>query len=147
MSNTATGELRLLLDENVSPNIVSRLWEIGIDAVHVRDRGKLRAPDYRVFQLAAGEHRAVVTIDIADFEKLVSKEQRHPGVIVIPSSGSRDEQYRYVAAVANFLRQSSDPMDRARNHIISIDENLSIKARRICATAPPQISETTPTRR
>jgi len=38
-----------------------------------------------------------------------------------------------VAAVASFLRQSSDPMDRARNHIISIDENLLIKARRVPA--------------
>ena len=31
MSKSAPGDVRLLLDENISPNIVSRLWEIGID--------------------------------------------------------------------------------------------------------------------
>jgi hypothetical protein len=59
--------------------------------------------------------------------------ERHPGVIVIPSGGPRDEQYRCVAAVASFLRWSSDPMERTRNHIFSIDENLSVKARHVPA--------------
>ena len=109
MSNAKPVNVRLLLDENVSPNIVSRLWAIGADSLHIRDRAKLRAPDYRVLQLAMAENRAVITIDVADFEKLVSNEQQHPGILVIPSGGSRDEQYRYVAAVVSFLRQAPSP--------------------------------------
>src|SRR5262249_2292957 len=124
MSKSAPGDVRLLLDENISPNIVSRLWEIGVDTVHIRDRAKLRAPDYRILQFAVRENRAVVTIDVADFEKLVGKKQEHPGILVIPSGGSRDEQYGYVVAIVAFLRKTPRAMDAARNCIVSLDENL-----------------------
>ena len=144
MSNaTRNDEVRLLLDENVSPNIAPRLWEIGVDALPIRDRAHLRAPDYRVLQFAVAEGRAIATIDEADFEKLVRKRAEHPGIAVMPSGGSRDEQYEYLATVVNFLRQAPNAMDAARNHIIWVDEKLVVKARLVCAR-PPSISVVTP---
>jgi predicted nuclease of predicted toxin-antitoxin system len=145
MPKSAPSDVRLLLDENISPNIVSRLWEIGVDTVHVRDRAKLRAPDYRILAFAVRENRAVVTIDVADFEKLVGKKQQHSGILVIPSGRSRDEQYGYVLAIVTFLRKAPSAMNAARNHIVSLDENLAVTARLVCASPPPESSTVTPT--
>jgi len=136
MSDARNDEVRFLLDENVSPNIAPRLWEIGVDALPIRDRARLRAPDYRVLQFAVAESRVIATIDEADFERLVSKRTEHPGVAVMPSGGSRDEQYDYLAAIVTFLRQTPNAMDTARNHIIWVDENFAVKARLVCAERP-----------
>jgi predicted nuclease of predicted toxin-antitoxin system len=138
-------DVRLLLDENVSPNIAPRLWDIGVDALPIRDRARLRAPDYRVLQLAITEGRVIATIDEADFEKLVSKKVEHPGVAVMPSGGSRDEQYEFLAAIVNFLRQAPSPMETIRNHIVSVGEDLSVAARLVHAQ-PRVISPMPPAR-
>lgn len=145
MWNSTSNEVRLLLDENVSPNIIPRLWGIGVDAFHLRDRGKLRVPDYQVVRLAAAEQRAIATIDETDFERLVSNKMEHPGVAVMPSGGSRDEQYDYLAAIVNFLRQKPNAMDAARNHIISVDEKFNVTGR-LAIAAPAVTIAVTPTR-
>src|SRR5262249_34443776 len=121
MSNTAT-EIRLLLDENISPNIAPRLWENGIDALPVRDRAMLKTSDNTVLQFAQKENRAVATINEFHFEKLVMKMASHCGVAVIPSGGSRDEQFEYIMAIAKFWLASQNAMLAARNSITSVDE-------------------------
>ena len=88
MTLHTSNNVRFLLDENISPNIPSRLWEEGIDAVPIRDRSMLRATDIKVLNFAQKEGRAVATINEADFEKLVSKMADHHGVAVIPSGAS-----------------------------------------------------------
>lgn len=50
----------LLLDENISPNIVEELWRNGVDALHIRDRNLLEAADHEIWRLANQENRAVV---------------------------------------------------------------------------------------
>jgi predicted nuclease of predicted toxin-antitoxin system len=62
MSNTLN-EVRLLLDENISPYIAPQLCDNGIDAVLIRDRAMLRAGDHKVLKLAQKESRAVATIN------------------------------------------------------------------------------------
>ena len=50
----------LLLDENPSPRIVRTLWQHDVDAVHVRDRGLLGAPDHELWKLAVAETRTII---------------------------------------------------------------------------------------
>jgi predicted nuclease of predicted toxin-antitoxin system len=136
MSNLSSHDLLLLLDENLSPNIVPRLWDAGIDAVHLRDRSRLRLSDYEILRYAADEKRAVATINEVDFAKLVMFKRSHSGVAVIPSGGSRDEQYEYLMAIANFARATPPPMDVLKNHIVVVDENKFVTAQWTCAEMP-----------
>lgn len=128
MSNTPN-DVRLLLDENISPKIAPRLWDNGIDAVPIRDRSMLRASDQKVLQLAQKESRAVATINECHFERLVAKMASHCGIAVIPSGGSRDEQFEYILAIAKFWLASQNAMAAAGNSITSVDEELQVTLR------------------
>lgn len=141
MLSLTTNELRLLLDENISPNIVPRLWGEGIDAVPLRDRAMLRAKDHQVFAFAAKEDRAVATINESDFEKLVARMTTHPGVISIPSGGSRDEQFDYIMAAVNQLRSMGNAMAAAKDHVAAVDEDLKVTRRMVRA---PDIQNVSP---
>jgi predicted nuclease of predicted toxin-antitoxin system len=103
--------LRLVLDENISPSIVPLLWEAGVDCYSIRDRDKLRISDHRLFANAIEEGRAVATINRADFERLARRSETHPGIIVIPSGGTRSMQYDYVMRAVS-LTPSDNMTDR-----------------------------------
>ena len=128
MSNTQN-EVRLLLDENISPYIAPQLCDNGIDAVPIRDRAMLRASDHKVIQLAQKESRAVATINECDFERLVMRMVSHCGVAVIPSGGSRDEQFEYILAIAKFWLTSQSAMVAAKNSITAIDGEMRVTSR------------------
>ncbi|MCL2447640.1 MAG: DUF5615 family PIN-like protein [Polyangiaceae bacterium] len=62
--------VKLLLDENLSPKVAEILRDAdGIDAVHVRDRGLLRASDAVVLERAYAEDRVLATKNVDDFVK------------------------------------------------------------------------------
>jgi predicted nuclease of predicted toxin-antitoxin system len=140
MSNAPIkNDIRLLLDENISPNIAPRLWDNGIDAVPIRDRSMLRATDYKIVQLAQNEDRAVATINEWHFERLVMKMARHCGIAVIPSGGSRDEQFEYVMAIAKFWLASQNAMVAARNSITAVDEDMRVTSRFVYQAQPASV--------
>src|SRR5262249_49500723 len=88
----------LVLDENISPTLVRRLWEQQIDPVHIRDRGLLSAADHVIWEYALTEKRAVVTINGRDFLVFARRMSIHPGVVVLPSARLRDEMFQYIMA-------------------------------------------------
>jgi predicted nuclease of predicted toxin-antitoxin system len=96
--------VRLLLDENVSPDLVRMLREDGHDAVHIRDRGWLGDPDHMLWRRAVDESRTFITIDARDFRKLAEMEEIHGGLVTFPSGETRDGQLAHIrrglAAVA-----------------------------------------------
>lgn len=126
-------EVLLLLDENISPAIAPRLWEANVNAVPIRDRAMLRARDNRIFDFARREQRALVTIDQSDFTKLAERHPSHPGVIVMPSGGGRDEQFDYTMAVCDWARNQGAAMMVLRDRITSVDEEMNIISRLACA--------------
>lgn len=95
--------LKCLLDENISPSLGPRLWPYGVDAIHLRDRKLLGRADHDVWRYAVGESRTVVTTNGADFRKLAAAEALHPGLVVIPSGGRRDEQLEYVVSAVEWV--------------------------------------------
>lgn len=66
--------MRLLVDANLSPRVVSSLVESGYDAVHVFDIGLADASDPVILLRAADEHRVIVSSD-TDFGALLARSQ------------------------------------------------------------------------
>lgn len=103
--------MKLLLDENLSPKVAERLRRDGWDAVHVRDRGMLGAPDHEVFARAFEEDRVLVTSNVKDFEKLAQGSELHGGLICLEeAAASREEQLGLIEAALAAL-QGADPVN------------------------------------
>jgi predicted nuclease of predicted toxin-antitoxin system len=106
--------VKLLLDENVSPKVGEILRDQdGLDAVHVRDRGLLQAPDGVVLERAYAEDRVLVTKNVEDFVKLARARELHPGIILLEDGDLvRDEQLQVVRAAVAVLRPEPDLVNR-----------------------------------
>ena len=115
----------LLLDENTSPRIVRTLWQHDVDAVHVRDRGLLGAPDHELWKLAMAETRTIVTINAKDFRKLAQQSRAHPGIVVIPSGGSPDAQFNFIMSAVRWVSTANSTTGFA-NRYLEVDENGEI---------------------
>ena len=99
--------MRFCVDECISPTLSLHLNAAGLhDAVHIRDRGKLRRPDTEVFAFAVAEGRILITENAGDFRKLAARTDLHPGLIILPS-------------IARLAAQSL--MDKAIVHLVGID--------------------------
>jgi predicted nuclease of predicted toxin-antitoxin system len=55
--------MRLLVDANLSPQLVSPLRHSDHDVVHVADIDKLAASDTEILQIAETEQKVVITAD------------------------------------------------------------------------------------
>lgn len=55
-------QVKLLLDEQLSPTVAQRLRQFeGIDVIHIRDRGRLGSSDGEVLEFAFADDRVLVT--------------------------------------------------------------------------------------
>ena len=115
----------LLLDENISPRIVSRLWKHGVDAEHLRNRNMLQAPDHVIWRLAAEEQRTIVTINGRDFRRLAAGSKSHHGIIVVPSGRNADGQFDLIMAAVNWANQSNSGSGFA-NRYVEVGEDAQI---------------------
>ncbi|HEV3188988.1 MAG TPA: DUF5615 family PIN-like protein [Polyangiaceae bacterium] len=106
--------VKLLLDENVSPMVAETLRkEDGVDAVHVRDRGLLGALDHTVLEAAFAEDRVLVTSNVDDFVKLARARELHPGIVLIEDGGLfRAEQLQVVRKAIAALGGQRDLVNR-----------------------------------
>ena len=109
----------LLLDEMISPSLANKLWNYDFDAVPVRNRGLLSAPDIKVWRSAQSEQRTVVTSNERDFRKL-SLGPPHHGLVFIPNGGNRDEQFLYIHAAWSYVVQSNVFTPNFTNKITSV---------------------------
>ena len=97
-------QVKLLLDENLSPAIVGALSKSGVDVVHLRDRGLLGATDAHVLECAYVEDRVLVTLNVGDFEKLARSREIHAGIALIERAGLlRDEQIEIVRKIVTAI--------------------------------------------
>src|SRR5438445_4010628 len=76
-------QVKLLLDENISPKVGEQLRKDGVDACGVRDRGLLEAEDNSVLEKAFAEDRILVTKNVADLEKVARSREIHAGIVLI----------------------------------------------------------------
>lgn len=107
--------MRVLLDEQLSPQIAVLLRHAGYDVLAVVDRDDLLGcSDKIVFEIASSEGRALVTNNIKDFRPLAAewhaRGRTHPGLILLPSTRSRTRAAvpALAAAVEAILRAHPD---------------------------------------
>ncbi len=102
--------VKLLLDENISPWVADRLCkEDGIDACGIRDRGLLAASDAEVLEHAFTEDRILVTKNVDDFDKLARSRELHAGIILLEDGDlARAEQLQVVRLALASLASRTD---------------------------------------
>lgn len=108
---------RMLLDECISPQLVPRLWDEGLDVIHVRDRGLLQSTDQGLWRYAIGDDRVVCTVNGKDFKKLAAVTSLHPGVIVIPGGHGPAGQFDLVMAAVNWVTTTNVPTGLVNRYI------------------------------
>ena len=105
--------VKLLLDENISPAVGVTLSNDGIEACGVRDRGLLTATDGEVLERAFVEDRVLVTKNVGDFERLASARELHAGIVLIEAGDlDRDEQLETLRRVVAHLELEADMVNR-----------------------------------
>lgn len=116
------GCLRLFIDECLSPQLARHLNLTGEhDAAHPRDMGRLGEPDHVVLARCLSEDRVIVTENAADFRKLVTRVEVHPGLIILPSVG-RDLSLRLLTGAIAHLATLGEPSDVMVNHVLEAGE-------------------------
>ena len=93
------------LDENLSPHVAEILRARGLDVVSAHEVGNTQLDDRTQLRYATGEHRAMVTCDLADFTELagefIAANIEHAGIVLVPSTFGTDE----FSAIADALEQ------------------------------------------
>lgn len=85
--------MRLLLDEHISPTLVTRLAQLGVFAQSVPHVGLAGAPDRAVWAYAAEDEMVVATNNARHF-LLLARIDIHPGLIVLRESQlNRHQQF------------------------------------------------------
>lgn len=105
--------MRLLLDEMYPPALAERLKELGVEARTAFELGLAGRSDADVFATACEQGRAVLTENVADFERISAEHltagQHHPGLLIALSSRfSRRPSGigRIVAAIQSVVAQN-----------------------------------------
>ena len=84
----------------MTPRGALALHSDGIDACHVRDRGRLGATDGELLEWAYSDDRILVTSNVCDFEKLARAREIHAGIVLIERAGQpRDAQIALLRAM------------------------------------------------
>ncbi|HVC23901.1 MAG TPA: DUF5615 family PIN-like protein [Candidatus Dormibacteraeota bacterium] len=110
--------MRLLLDEQLSPEIAEQLQLRGHDVLSVAEAGLRGHDDAALLIWASGQERAVVTNNIRDFRPLhanyLSASTTHYGIILLPStkfSLRLDSLGTIVTALDRLLSKHPDPTE------------------------------------
>jgi predicted nuclease of predicted toxin-antitoxin system len=100
--------LRLLVDANFSPTVVSGLTTAGYDASHVGDLGLLTASDDQIFDEAVQRSMVVITSD-GDFPMLLAlRRAAAPSVIHLRHVSSMSSQEQCQLLVDNLPAVTGD---------------------------------------
>ena len=112
--------MRLFLDECISPAISRALNAEGTHLVmHPRDFGGLGAPDRDVLARCVEQDLVLVTQNARDFRGLLSTQDIHPGLIILPGVG-RVRSETLLRAVIEYLCNRGNPMDVMVNRVLEV---------------------------
>ncbi len=117
--------MRLFLDECLSPQIALDLArERNYITVHPRNDGGRGNEDYQVVQRCINNDLVIVTENADDFRELLSREDLHPGLIILPCLPRNTSKAFLLLAIdyLNELDQEEDPMDLMINQILVVSK-------------------------
>jgi len=117
-------QVKLLLDENLSPRVALALRALGVDAIHVRDRSMFGATDPEVLRRAFMEDRILVTSNVADFVKLARSVEIHGGIVFIEDGDLlHEEQQTVLEAAVGLIRGELGSGRDMINRVLRIGRN------------------------
>ena len=121
--------MRFFIDECISPTLSQHLNREGLhDAIHPRDRARLRDPDHVVFARAIEEDRIIVTENADDFRKLAGTVDLHPGLIILPSVARAEAQHLMDLVIAHLMKTGGErPQDLLVNSVLTITAKDDIR--------------------
>lgn len=103
--------MKLALDHHYSPKIAEQLRERGHDVVAVSERGWELEADDALLELCRGDHRGLLTNNVADFAVMArhwaAEGRSHAGIVFTSDTSmprSRQTIGRYVQALDRLLR-------------------------------------------
>lgn len=100
--------MRFLLDENLSPRLVSLLSGEGHDVVHVRDVGLRSSPDDEVLEFARSAARVLVSSDTDFGELLAVTNADSPSLLLLRRQTERPAAEIAQLIVANLAAVAED---------------------------------------
>lgn len=124
--------MKVFVDENLSPRLVSIGHARGYDTTCARDRGLLGAPDSHILEFCVSDDLVCVTNDADDFVDLVGNVELHPGLILLPMVDLARQQQLLEAAL-EFIQDQADaaeqgPRDHMVNRVVEIDREGTCEA-------------------
>jgi predicted nuclease of predicted toxin-antitoxin system len=105
--------VKLLLDNNLSPQLVAPLAEQGHDVSHVRDHDLRAAPDRDILDLARRQGRILILVSAdTDFGGLLAASRAtEPSVVLIRTAGHR-RPARQASLLRDNLAAVADALER-----------------------------------
>ena len=98
--------MRFLVDECLSPTLVDAAREAGFDAYHLVHIGGASWADWRIAAYAVDRDLILVTNNRTDFQELYSRQEIHPGLVIVLPSVGREQQLRLFGAALDRLAQT-----------------------------------------
>ncbi len=86
----------------------------------------LGVADHVIWQYASAEARTIVTINKAHFVRLAKLSILHPGILAIPSGGTRNEQFEYILAALTWAANANYPGSAFANRCVEVSVTFEI---------------------
>jgi predicted nuclease of predicted toxin-antitoxin system len=121
--------MKFLVDEDLSPSVALYLCrERFLDAVAVRDRSLLNAPDYEILEYAFQEDRILITANVRDFERFANAREVHAGIILIcDGTLLRQEQIKAVSIAVDAITIEYSQGRDMINRVLYVEFGGSLK--------------------
>jgi predicted nuclease of predicted toxin-antitoxin system len=116
-----SARLNLLLDENLSPQLIPRLTTLGIFAQHAAHVGLSGKSDFDIWLYAFEHDQIVVTINAKDFLSLATGSEVHPALVILRESGlTPDEQWTRLEPAFTIIREEENQGRELINRVIEV---------------------------
>ncbi len=104
---------RFLIDENLSPYLVSPAHDRGYEAAHVNHLGLRCETDWDLLKIIAAEDWTLVTNNAIEFRGRYREIELHPGVVFLLPSARRPDQLRLFTAALDHVANQPDLINLA----------------------------------
>lgn len=108
--------MRFLIDECLTPALVSVANDAGFEAYHVVHRGWQGSTDRQLLERLLADELILVTNNREDFLALIEGVELHPGLVVILDNVRRSEQVRLFSEALAVIA----PLESLINKVIDV---------------------------